>query len=203
MRLATLCLIATTALGAPLVGCGSSTSVKDTWKEPGVSRLQFRKILVIAASPDETFRHKAEDRMAREIKGAQVIKSYTVIPEREDLLDRANVDRVVAEQGIDGIIMMRVVSKETEIDYIPGSYPSSYYGFWTYYGPYYGLSPYYSGDVRTTQVIAVETNIYEAAQGRLLWSGLTKSRDADNTEELVDETVEAVRDRLREEKLIR
>ncbi|HVJ21361.1 MAG TPA: hypothetical protein VM686_38380 [Polyangiaceae bacterium] len=203
MKVATLVLVGVFAATAPL-GCGSSTTVKETWKAPETTQLTFKKILVIAASPNETFRHNAEDQMAREIRGAQVFKSYTLLPDRESLEDKANVDRVVAEQGIDGIIMMRVVGKETEVDYIPPSYPSSYYAFGSYYGPNYGLAPYYydQGDVRTTSIVAVETNIYEAQKGKLVWSGLTKTRDPDDTDELLQETIEAVHKQLRKEKLV-
>jgi hypothetical protein len=204
MRVAVLCLIASFAAAAPIVGCSSSTTVAETWKAPGTTKLTFKKILVIAASPSETFRHQAEDLMAREIKGAQVLKSYTLLPDRESLEDKANVDKIVADHAIDGIVMMRVVSNKTEVDYIPPSYPSSYYSFGSYYGPHYGLAPYYyeQGDIRTTEIIGVETNIYDAKDGKLVWSGLTKTRDPDDTNELLKETVDAVHGELKDEKLV-
>ncbi len=204
MRVTVLCLIASFAAAVPIMACSSSTTVAETWKAPGTTRLTYKKILVIAASPSETFRHQAEDLMASEIKGAQVVKSYTLLPDRESLEDKANVDRIVTENAIDGIVMARVVSDHTEVDYIPPSYPSSYYSFGTYYGPHYGLAPYYyeQGEIRTTKIIGVETNIYDAKSGKLVWSGLTKTTDPDDTNELLQETVEAVHKELRDEKLV-
>ena len=142
--------------------------------------------------------------MASEIRGAQVVKSYTLLPDRKSLEDKANVDKVIADNGIDGVVMMRIVSSTTEIDYIPPSYPSSYYAFGSYYGPNYGLSPLYydQGTVTTSKILAVETNVDEAAGGKLVWSGLTKTRDPDDTNELLTETVDAVHEELRREKLV-
>ncbi len=204
MRLTILCLIASFAVVAPVAGCGSSTKVEQAWKAPGTSKLAFKKILVIAASPSDTFRRRAEDLMAGEVKGAEVVKSYTLLPDRESLENKANVDKVIADNAIDGVIMLRVVSKQTEINYIPPSYPSSYYAFGSYYGPHYGLSPFYydQGDFTTSKLLGVETNVYQAADGKLVWSGLTKTRDPDDNEELLRDTIEAVHDELRREKLV-
>jgi hypothetical protein len=202
MRLVKLLVVI--SLAAPLAGACSSTQVEQTWKAPGTERLAFDKVLVIASSPSVAFRHKAEDLMAEKIRGATVIKSYTLLPDRESLEDKAKVDQIVRENGIDGIVMMRVVSDRTEVSYQPPSYPSSYYAFGDYYGPDYGLAPFYydPGDVRTYKVYGVETNVYEAKEGKLVWSGLTKTTDPDDTSDLLKQTVDKVHEELRKEQLL-
>lgn len=203
MRVVKLLLVASLAALPLAAGC-SSTEVEETWKAPGTGQLAFKKVLVIASSPSVAFRHKAEDLMAQQIRGATVIKSYTVLPDRASLEDKAKIDQLVRDNGIDGIVMMRVVSDQTEVSYEPPAYPSSYYAFGDYYGPDYGLAPFYydPGDVRTYKVYGVETNVYEAKQGKLVWSGLTKTTDPENTADLLKETVETVHEEMKKEKLV-
>ena len=202
MKLAKPCLIASFVLGAFTVGCTGSTTVEDTWKAPETSKLAFRRVLVIALSPSETFRHKAEDLLASKLRGTEVIKSYTVLPDRERLDDKAALDRVVAETGVDGVVMLRVVSEKTEVDYYGPSRPASYYSFNGYYGPYEPAPFYGDGYARRSRLVGVETRVYEASGGKLVWSGLTRTRDPDDSDELVEETIEAVHEELRKEKLL-
>lgn len=192
--------------GLLLAACASSTRLERSWVAPEAGTIAFEKVMVLALAPDEALRRSAEDAMRQEIERAASIASYEVIPRAEDLKDRMRVAEAIRTSGVDGLVVMRLVSDETETRYEPGGVmPPPYTSFWGYYTRPYALSPFYgdaSGRIRTDRVLGIETNIYQAQDETLIWSGFTRSQDPANVSQLVADVADAVRTRLREQGLI-
>lgn len=199
IRTTLLALLALTLLA----GC-SSTRLESSWKSPEATPLAFTKVLVVAPGPDGVTRRTTEDALAKHITTAQVVTSYSVLPDGDALKDHAKVSAVAKEQGAQGIVVLRLVANHTEVNYAAGAYPAPYYGFRTYMSPRYGLAPmmYEPAMVSTTKVIGVETNLYRVTDDKLVWSGLTRTSDPGAIDSVVAETVEAVRAQLKKDKLI-
>jgi hypothetical protein len=66
------------------------------------------------------------------------------------------------------------------------------------------MQPMYwdAGTLSTDRVIGMETNIYNAKDEQLIWTGLTRSTNPGNVQRLITEVAEVVRAKLREQKLI-
>jgi hypothetical protein len=80
----------------------------------------------------------------------------------------------ITGSGYDGIIIMRLVSKEQATSYVPGSSPTYYGGWHGYYGyaaPYYYDPGYY----RTDAYYTVETSVYSIKDNKLIWTGMTET----------------------------
>lgn len=191
-------------VGAVLTGC-SSTRLEHGWKDPEVKTLAFAKLMVVAPYPDGAVRREAEDALRAAITAVPVVTSYESVKEPDALRDVNQVLAAATQAGADGVVTMRLVSDRTELEYSPGAtYPTGYHSMPGYWGPRYGLAPmgYAPPTVTSARMIGIETSIYRVSDHKLLWSGLSSTRNPREVKVLISETVEVVRERLRSDGLV-
>lgn len=63
-----------------LVAC-ASTTIRDSWRDPSVGRIEFKKVLAMVMSADATLRRVAEDELVRQMQGIEAVASYTLLTE--------------------------------------------------------------------------------------------------------------------------
>jgi hypothetical protein len=187
-----------------LAGCSPSTQITKSWTDPSLSAATvkpFNKVLVIAQLKDDSTRRIAEDKIVASSSRGNFIQSYNYLQpsEQEENLVIANL----LDDGIDGIILMRLTDVEKTTTYTPGT---SYYGGWGYrsgyYGGYgygYGTPGYYSED----KTYYVETNIYDVKTNKLLWSGTTSTLNPSKLNETLDAIIAAVKTELNNKGLLK
>jgi hypothetical protein len=201
-RLAAAALAAFALVG--LAAC-NSTAVNDTWTAPDVSNIRFKKIMVVATSPDGATRRAAEDAVKAQITKAECVTSYSLLGVEADLKDIAKVSAALKSAGVDGVVVVRPVSDKNEITVTPGTlYPVPYRTFRGYYARPYALRPFYYEPAQTTvdRIVQLETNIYEVAGERLIWSAATTSTNPGNLKQLAADAAAAIRAELVKQKLI-
>jgi len=209
---------------AGLSACQETTSLTGDWKAPEAGSIKFTKVLVIGLAPMESLRRPVEDAMKAQITAIPAVASYELLPEVADQVDPKKIGEVVKAGGIDGIITMRMVGMQDDVNVSGGGYvPTGYYSFSTYYSPSIALSPYYRGvhgaygtgygampmtyeyvepTVTTDVYTSIETNIYEAKEGKLIWSGFTITKNANQRQNTIAEVAAVVKAKLRDQKLI-
>jgi len=196
-RLAPLLLFLTLASS-----CGTTTTtITDTWKDPGTTKFDFTKVLTLMIIDEDIVRRSAETRLAENIKGVEAIPSHTFLT-REDLKDVNKAKAKVKERGIDGAVILRIIAVDEEQQYVSGRYvtdPS--YSFWGYYG-YYWPRVYEPGYSISRQVITIETKVFSLKEDKLLWSGISRTPQPESVKALVDDLAAATITKLREEGLI-
>jgi hypothetical protein len=190
MKSNTLRLAIPTVLLLLSFGCASTKMVKN-WVYPETGPLEFEKIMALVLVQDRFVRQAGEDEMVRQIKRAEAIAAYTVLPERE-LENESRVREVVTASGVDGIIVMRPVYDRKEVSYVAGSYPTPYYSFYGYYAWAHPVV-YSPGYYRSDRLVGIETTIYDANTGKLVWSGLSQTENPKDVRKLVTATAKAVR----------
>lgn len=188
-------------LASGLAGC-ATTRIVDTWQAEGLqaSDLDFERVVAIAALTETSRQRIAEDALASEIERTRVVPAYTLLT-REDRADVDRLRRVLEANGIDGAITLHLVGVEEEETYVPGTtrvYPMGYYG---YYGTV-GSVVYDPGYIRTDTYVVVETSLYDVEQGKLLWTGISRTLNPKDIDSLIEGIAEAARDELREEGLL-
>ena len=161
------------------------------WVYPETGPLQFEKVMALVLVQDKFVRQSGDEEMVRQIKQADAIASYTVLSDRE-LANEAQLREVVAASGVDGVIVMRPVYDQQEVSYVPGSYPAPYYSFYGYYSWAYPVV-YSPGYYRSDRLVGVETTIYDAETGKLVWSGVSQTSNPKDVKKLVAATAKAVR----------
>jgi protein-S-isoprenylcysteine O-methyltransferase Ste14 len=173
-----------------LLAC-ASTRIETQWRDPALApgQLAFQRVIALAQVEDETTRRAAEDELARVLaagpraqeRGMQVRPSYTLIDDAE-LADVAALRRKVEGAGFDGAVVLRLVSDQERIQYVPGRY-EVLWGRAVRYDP---------GYTTVDRIVRIETSLYSIAQGRLLWSGVSRTLNPDDLGEVVEDVIRAV-----------
>ena len=195
--------VAATLLG--IVAC-SSTTFDSTWRAPDARPLQLtgKKVVAIFVNKNMAMRRTAEDTLAREISshGAQGVPGYTIFGE-EEIRDQAKVREKLQSMGFAGLVVMRVAGKETQVNYVPGTYYGSpYYRTWGGYWGYGWGAVYDPGYMTVDQVVKLETLVYSLEQDKLVWAGQSRTVSPKDVESFITEVAKACADQMEKDGLI-
>ncbi|MFO0827343.1 MAG: hypothetical protein U0572_04265 [Phycisphaerales bacterium] len=189
MKLALLSLVA--SLVVLLTGCGNATVITESWAPPGPPpTIQFAKIACIVTNATPLERRTGEDAMAQQIRSAQGIPSYTLVPDA-DLGNRELVRSTLQKNGIDGAIVLRLVAADKKTTYIPPS-PAMRYSMYDW-NTYPAVTPAYT---ETETIVYAHISLYSVADEKLLWAASSETWDPANVSDLVVQVAAAVRQDL-------
>jgi hypothetical protein len=184
---------------AGLAGC--ATKFQSTWKDPTAdpTDIQGRRLAAFVFADSEAMRRSGEDALARTLSahGVNGIPGYQVVG-IEETSDNARLRSKLQAQGMDGMVLMRVLNTRQ----IP-----RYQGF---YGPYYSYaSPsiaswgYYGWEpVLADTVVTVETMVYSLPDHKLIWAGVSDTTNPSNLSALMTDVSKRVAKQLKKQGLI-
>jgi hypothetical protein len=121
--------------------------------------------------------------------------------------DKEIVLRVVRNTNCDGILTIALVNQETETSYVPGTAYAGggmgYYGtFSSYYA--YGYSSFYSpGYYTTDKTYYIETNLFDVASEKLVWSGRSKTYNPSSLDDFLQGYEKAIAQQMRKDGLVK
>lgn len=201
-RFSALALCATLVPTLALLSGCETTTVTTVWKSPDAGQFKpFNKVvtLVLNATPGE--RRAAEDTMAAQVHRAKAIPAYSILSD-EDIRDREKVKSTLTANGIDGAIVLRLVSAEKTTTYTPPSYDYSYRPR-SFYGWDYSQEPIYRpGSTITDVVYRGEVSVYSVTDGKLLWTGTSETVNPAEIQDLVTQVANATRAELRKQGML-
>src|SRR5262245_14031868 len=186
----TLAVLAATLL----VGC-SATRLKNSWTDPGIRSIHFRKIVAFVVAKDEALRRTGEDQLCKKVTTTPCVPAFSVVPD-DEITDAAKVKRRIDDGGFDGAVVLRLAGRRVQQTYVPPTTP-----MWGYYGGAWPMA-YDPGYVRQDDLVDVETRIYSVTDAKLLWAGTTESTNPRDVRRTIDEIADAVAKQLRKEGLI-
>jgi hypothetical protein len=172
MNRALACLAALVVLAA----C-ATTELTNSWRDPKYSGGPIKSIMVVGISNQASVRRAFEDTFARDLTAAGVnaIPSYTLVP-ADGPMTEDTLKEAVKKSGVEGVLITRMVDKQTEISVTPAA--PSYYGMgpW-YYGAYSGawVGYYEPASVQQFNYIVCETTLFHASSPEPVWSGTTRT----------------------------
>ena len=175
------------------------------WKAPDVTRLNFagKKVAALVITDDQPLQMSGEEALTRELtnRGVNGVATYRIVP-REEIKSADKARGWFERAGVEGVVALRPVSRETERSYSPVVWSSGYYqDFWGYYG--YGWSSVYvAPTTRQTTTIVVETLIYSVAPNQLVWAATSETRDPRDLQDFVKNLVNAAVSEMRKMKLV-
>jgi hypothetical protein len=178
---------------------GSDGKLTTTYRDPQVGRLAFNKIVVAFISPDADLRRRVEDGLARRVRNS--VAARTIVPDA-DMHDRAAVAARLASSGVDGAIVVRLVSFDRDVDSAPGQVMFvTYPNLWDTWGSSWALveTPGYA---TMTKVVTADIAVFDVATTKPVWSGRLKSVDPKSLRTLLDALVEEGATELRKQKLL-
>ena len=176
-------------LGLFLASCGGSTKLVETWAEPTYQPKPTPKVMVVGLGENARRSQAFEDIFAGYFtaRKLEVVKGHTV--NAVNVPDVEAFKKIVHDSGADLCVITKLVDISDETVYHPGT--TSYVPVTGYYGMgYYYQSSYVMvndpGYISTSKVYKVETNLYDVATEKLVWSGLSTTTDPADFEDGVN-----------------
>jgi hypothetical protein len=156
-------------------------------------------------SDEESTRRTVEEILAGEItaRGAQGVPGFTLVSAKE-ALDQEWVKEQLRTEGIEGAVVVRVIGRETETYYVPGttSYtPSHYSSFYGYWEPSWTVV-HEPGYLETDVIVSVETLVYSVTEDKLLWSGVSETLNPSNAQSVIIELAAVAADEMKRSGLL-
>lgn len=174
-------------LVAVLFTACSTTKLNSAWKDPSY-QTRPSKIMVVGMAKNPAKRRIFEDEFVMQLQaqGTEAIPSYSVLPDKQQGDHKAIAEKV-AQLGADVVLITRLVSKKTVHVYVPGTvyYPPPYYRRWPdYYG--FGYQAMYTpGYIAEDKYAVIETNLYETANNKLIWTASSESEMSGSDQKLI------------------
>ena len=190
---------------AALCGC-ATTELTNSWKDPGYAGGKVSKILVVGISSQASVRRVFEDTFAQTLlaDGVEAISSYTIIPQDGQIAE--DILRSAAEKSrAGGVLITRMVGRESELSVTPAPMPPPYYGGHRYYYGYYtgAWSGYYEpASVQQFNYVVAETTLFRADAPEPVWSVTTRTLEPRDVRKATQDFAKVIIDALRKEGLI-
>jgi hypothetical protein len=178
---------------------------KSTWKAPDVGQLGFagKKVAAAVISDDQDLQVSAEEALAGELiaRGVKGVPAYRVVP-REEMRNKAKVKEFFERSGVEGLVVVRIISADKEVTYTPDVWVGTMYASpWDYYA--YGWGSAIGGVTRREDmVVTIETLVYDVTKAKLVWAGVSEKTNPKGTRKVVSELVKAIVAEMRKEGLV-
>ena len=176
-------------------GCATSY-ITSTWKASDVTVRRYNKLMIlgIIREADRTLRERMENHLVGDLKdlGYNAFSAFQEYgPKAFDGMSEAQANQQLAHEGIDAVLTVVLLDKEKERYYVPGRVIYTPYftyqdHFWAYYRSIHNriLEPDYY-EVATKYFW--ESNLYDLASNKLVYSVQTQSFDPTSTDGMAHE----------------
>ena len=176
-------------------GTGSQTQVLQTHADDAYKGQPVSNILVIAITGNEHNRRSYENKFVTRLKsiGVDAVASEEALPMPPDLkLQKEAILKAVGQYGNDAVIITQLVGKENKEIRTRDRHEI---------GPFfrYSIYPGYSSESKT---LRLETNLYDAKTGGLIWSGQSETLSSDSMDRIINNVIKAVIDNWQKNKII-
>jgi hypothetical protein len=184
-----------------LSSCGG-TKLSNPWINSSYEGRYLKNVLIVAMS-DQLEKKKLEDTFAKHFqeRGVKAVSLASITEKKE--LTSADVRAEAARLSMDAIFTVRVVSigeKEVIDRFVP---PPEASPDWSYSWPLYTIqTPPVEYSIKEKDIV-VESNLYDAATGELMWKVRSETIKPGSTASLIDEIAKTVMKNIRADRLIR
>jgi hypothetical protein len=174
------------------LGCASG-GMSRTWTDPSAKGASLSTVAVVCVTRDPDLRRIAEDAAAWQLVGARAVPSYRVLGDI-DVGQREVVQAKLRELGFQGALVMRVVRVNEHMS------PATSGGF-TYFGSPSG--PMYEPPrMDADTVVHVVSDLYALRDGRLIWSGVSRTFDPASAHAFMADLSKAVAKSIQKDRLV-
>jgi len=197
------------AVGLLLFACGGfSVKMIGSWMDDSKAGYTVDNVLVIGISREDVTRNLWEDTLV-ELLGKQNIKAqagHIVMDNQVIKPDRESILAAVRKSGAGSVLITRVIGHDTETTTRPGGVvyfrPEPYYmGMGDFYGSAYDVA--YRQPVYSTETnVRLESNLYDAASEKLVWTAQTEAVDPKLLKSDYAKMVNLLLDDMRKKKLL-
>ena len=195
-----LCAVAAlvSACAADGTSAGGDAQIVDRWQQPDPPAQPYRTVFVIGVAQSDDTRRLFEDELVQQLQaqGVRGLPSYGVIPRGE--VARDEVVRAVRASGADGVVVTRLLKREQrhKASFSPDGYSTHYSNASR------SLASPAPPVVYRTEVVTLETRLFDAASERMVWTASTELFDPRATQSEIARLVRAIVKDLRKGQFI-
>jgi len=178
---------------ATLAACSKTTSIPQSYRNPGYEQTVFKKLFVIGVAENAESRQAFEDAFVKAIaaQGGGAQASWGLLPQSTKL-EEEQIRAAIEGGNFDGVLITRLLSVDKDQEYV------DYYGF---YGTTYA-KVHEPGYFETSTTLRLETSLYSLATDGLVWTGQSDTVDPESIPDARESMTTAVAKKLKEEQLI-
>lgn len=185
----------TIAFAALVLASCSSSRITSSWKadqENGTVQTtqHFNKIVVVGLFENESraLRTQMEEQLVKDLKeeGFNAVSSFSLYgPKSFENMKEEDVLKELKKNGVEGVITIGLVDKNKSRHFVYGSrYGGSFYNPYRPWGGYY-YNPY-RGHYETSTNFVFETNLYDVAEKKLIYSVQSQSFSPSSINSMAD-----------------
>jgi hypothetical protein len=178
-----------------LLSACATTTTTNIWRDQTYQG-PVKKILIMGISKKQGVQRFFEDEFFRQLRGrgTDAVAGYSILP-YDEKMDKDFIAAKAREIGADAVLVTRPLGRKTERAYMPGS---PYYRPGGYYG--YAYSP---GYIVEDEYVFLETNLFDVATEKLIWSAESETVILASDQELIKEFIRTMIAKLAADRLIK
>jgi tellurite resistance protein len=156
-----------TLLAGVLAAC-ASTTVTDSWYDESYKGGMFKRVMVLAVTPNIVSRRTFEDIFTAKLRatGIEAVPSYQYLPGAGPAPEPA-LDAAVAQANADGLLMTHLLRVDRQVVVTPPPFRPGFYGYYSAWTAYPEISTY--------DIAVAEVNLFDVRTKRLVWGGTTET----------------------------
>ncbi len=157
----------------------STTSVKNSWKNPNLTKSSFKNVLVIGVHKDVGIRTEYEVKLSSKLKKAGV--NAIAASEIKDLRgnrSKEQVIEIVKKEGYESVLVTKYQALKQEEIYRQGYTEYQLIGYRGFFDPFYSngmIEIHHPGYTIDRETLYLEVSLFETNEGQIAWRGLTAS----------------------------
>ena len=190
---------------ASLVACATTPTLTGSWRDDTYTG-KFEKVLVVGISANQAARRLFEDTVANGLKARGIEASaLSRVAPGDAIPDKTTIEAMIREKSFASVITTRVIGKEKDTHYVPGSYnmpPRHYYHRMNNYVDTVYPVVYSPGYLVDDTIVSLESNGYDTAAGKLVWSITTELFNPNNLDKEVGQLSDLIIKQLEQNGLI-
>jgi hypothetical protein len=204
-RMGSMAVVLLIAVAA--ASCGTSTSLSQRWSDPAYVGQPGQKMMIVALSKTERnqFVWEAAFSAALQKEKVQPLVGSKFLP-KDAAADEATLKQAVRESGANLVAVTRLLAVDKEQQYVPGmSYYTpapAYYGMYGYYNSSYAMV-HDPGYYQENTIVKLETNVYDVATEKLVWSGVTETLNPETAQDVANSVAYTVTEDMVKAKVLR
>lgn len=182
-------------LAVLVTGCAATGPVSSVWTQPGQTPKQYARLVVFGVTNSPKVRRAYEDHFVKQLQslGVEATAGHELVADRQ-LGRLTRLTEGYARVKADGVIITHLIVDESpdarpaaRIDSVPDHYPHLVGYFSQVYEEV--CAPGYYSDLKS---LRLETNLYDAKQERLVWSGRSQPLDPSSERTTIGQVIEEI-----------
>jgi hypothetical protein len=192
------------------VGCSNNSTIKHSYVDPVLRKLDLEGVLVVGVSQKLEARREFEQAFSNALKrrGVRAVPSYTLLPGKDPSAEE--VLAAAKNAQLDTVMVTRYMGKSEQEVYHPGTiyydvapaYGTGYYGgFGGYYGRAYEVAyeqPVWSTNVTHTLV----SDLYVTETKGHMWQAVSDTIQASGDRKLRDDAIDSLIGNLKDQGML-